>query len=327
VDLLDRLLANMEVGVASFTAIDIRAGHEFKFLSSQSANVHYCLVGKGTVKLKNIVPIALRQHSFVLTPPMFPYSIGAVGGKSSVGITGGLIRPALFRETVPTIHVGEGEPGILTACGEISVAVSSSPGLFALDKPIVEHFDGQEGLGNQFIILLAESARPGIGTRALTESLLKQCLILLLRRKIERGETPLPWMAALAEPGLSKALRAILERPSERFSLESLASIAGMSRSAFASHFTRAFGRTPMALLKSERLRHARERLATTNASIEQIAHSVGFPSRSHFSREFRSTYGVDPTKFRSAPFVMESHSEETETPTTGDESKSSLTE
>jgi AraC family transcriptional activator of mtrCDE len=302
-ELLDRLLANMEVGVTSFTAFDIRAGHELKFLSSQNANVHYCLVGKGTMKARNVVPIGLRQHSFVLTPPMLSYSIVAGGGKSSVGVIGGLIRPALFRETVPTIHAGEGEPGILTACGEISVAVSSSPGLFALNKPIVEHFDGREGLDNQFIILLAESARPGIGTRALTESLLKQCLILLLRRKIERGETPLPWLAALAEPGLTKALRAILERPSERFSLESLASIAGMSRSAFASHFTRAFGRTPMALLKSERLHRARERLATTNAPIEQIARSVGFPSRSHFSREFRSAYGVDPTKFRSAPF------------------------
>jgi AraC family transcriptional regulator, activator of mtrCDE len=317
----------MEVGVASFTAFDIRAGHALKFLSSQSANVHYCLVGNGSMTIKNFAPIELRQHTFVLMPSMFPYSIGAVGVSSSVATTSGLIRPQLFRETVPIIYAGEGEPGILTACGEISVAMSSSPNLFALDKPIVEHFDGPERLDNQFIILLAESARPGIGTRALTESLLKQCLILLLRRKIERGETPLPWMAALAEPGLSKALLAILEHPSDRFTLESLASIAGMSRSAFASHFTRAFGRTPMALLKSERLRRARERLATTNASIEQIAHSVGFPSRSHFSREFRSTYGVDPTKFRSAPFDLESHSEETETPTTVASSKSSVTE
>jgi AraC family transcriptional regulator, activator of mtrCDE len=312
----------MEVGVASFTAFDIRAGHALEFLSSQSANVHYCLVGNGSMKVRNFATIELRQHSFVLMPAKFSYSIGAEGINSSVATAGGLIRPPLFRETVPMIHAGDGEPGILTACGEISVAVSSSPDLFALDKPIVEHFDGQEGLENQFIILLAESARPGIGTRALTESLLKQCLILLLRRKIERGETPLPWMAALAESGLSKALRAILERPADHFSLESLASIAGMSRSAFASHFTRAFGRTPMALLKSERLRRARERLATSNASIEQIAHSVGFPSRSHFSREFRSTYGVDPTKFRSAPFDLEPHSEETETPTTVGESK-----
>jgi hypothetical protein len=65
-----------------------------------------------------------------------------------------------------------------------------------LSAPIIEQFDGPEGLRDQFIILLAESARPTIGTRALTEALLKQCLILLLRRMIQRGAAPLPWMMA-----------------------------------------------------------------------------------------------------------------------------------
>lgn len=85
--------------------------------------------------------------------------------------------------------------------------------------------------------------------------------------------------------------------------MEGLASIAGMSRSAFAAHFTQTFGRTPLNLLKSERLRRARELLATTNAPVDQIARSVGFSSRSHFSHAFRTAYGVDPTNFRAVAF------------------------
>jgi len=208
------------------------------------------------------------------------------------------------RESIPTIQAGDGAPGILTACGEVGVAATSTPDLFArLDKPLVEHFDGPDGLREQFIILLAESARPGIGTRALTEALLKQCLILLLRRKIDRGSPPIPWMTALTDPGLARALQAIFEYSSERLTVEKLASVAGMSRSAFAAHFTRTLGRTPMNLLRSARLRRARELLATTNASVAQIARSVGFSSRSNFSHVFRTAYGVDPTHFRAISF------------------------
>jgi transcriptional regulator GlxA family with amidase domain len=58
-----------------------------------------------------------------------------------------------------------------------------------------------------------------------------------------------------------------------------------------------------MNLLKSTRLRRARELLITTNASVAEVARRAGFSSRSNFSRAFRDTYGIDPTAFRVASF------------------------
>ena len=72
-----------------------------------------------------------------------------------------------------------------------------------------------------------------------------------------------------------------------------------MSRSAFAAHFCRMFGRSPMSLLREVRLRRASELLATTRLPVEAVARSVGFSSRSNFSRMFREMYGVDPSGFR----------------------------
>lgn len=303
-ELVDRFLASVEVGVGAFTSCDVRAGYQLTFEACSTASLHYCLAGRGTLRIKSGPTIVLQQHSFVLLPPKVIYSIGANASEEDVSVPRQRLRAPLFNESVPTIQAGEGEPGILTACGEVDIAAPSEPDMFArLGKPVIEHFDGPDGLRNQFVILLAESARPGIGTRALTEALLKQCLILLLRRQIARGSAPLAWMTALAEPGLARALQAILERPSERFSVESLASIAGMSRSAFAARFSQAFGRTPMSLLKSARLRRARELLATTKSSVDQVACSVGYSSRSNFSHAFRTAYGVDPTRFRVSSF------------------------
>ncbi|HEY1945962.1 MAG TPA: AraC family transcriptional regulator [Bryobacteraceae bacterium] len=303
-DLIERFLANMEVGVGAFTSCDIRSGYKLTFDASSTATLHYCLAGRGAMTVVNGSTIRLRQHSFVLLPPGTIYSIGANINGSKGNLALRRLRAPLFKESVPTILAGEGKPGILTACGDVGVADASTAHLFArLDGPIVEHFDGPDALRNQFIILLAEFARPAIGTRALTEALLKQCLILLLRRMIARGVAPIPWMAALTDPQLARALEAILVRPSQRFTVETLASIAGMSRSAFAARFTEVLGQTPMSLLKSARLHRARELLATTNAPVAQIARSVGFLGRSNFSRAFRKAYGVHPTSFRAALF------------------------
>ena len=304
-ELVDKFLANMDVGVGAFTLCDIRVGHQLTFEPCSTASLHYCLAGRGTMRVKNGITITLQQHSFVLLPPCLTYSLGASESEESWSAPRRRLRAPPFKESVPTIQAGEGETGILTACGEVGVPVTSTPDLFAhLSGPIVEHFDGPDGLRNQFVLLLAESARPGIGMRVLTEALLKQCLVLLLRRQIEHGTPSIPWMKAMAEPGLARALEAIFERPSERFSVESLAAIAGMSRSAFAAHFTHAIGQTPMSLLKSARLRGARELLATTNKTVDHIACSMGFSSRSHFSHSFRAIYGVDPTRFRAVSFM-----------------------
>ena len=252
------------------------------------------------MRLSNGKIVRMRQHSFVLLPPNVVYTLAAKEEEDTPGRLRKRLRAPIFKETVPTIQAGDGALGIVTVCGEVRFEGIGTPGLFSgMDEPMVEHFEGPHGLQEQFIVLLAESAKPKIGTRPLTEALLKQCLVLLLRRKIERGESSLPWITALAEPGLSKAMQAILQRYSDPLTVEKLASIAGMSRSAFAAHFTQAFGRTPMSLLRSARLSRAKELLATSSASIAQIAGRVGFSSRSNFSRAFIQAYGIDPSKFR----------------------------
>jgi transcriptional regulator GlxA family with amidase domain len=205
-------------------------------------------------------------------------------------------------ETVPTIRAGDAARGVLTACGEIRVTYGGGADLFTgFDAPIVERFAGQHPLRDQFILLLAELATPRVGTRALTEALLKQSLVLLLRRHMDRDSTAAPWLAGLADPQLAPALSALLDRSSEPFTVESLAQIAGMSRSAFAAHFVATFRRSPMSLLREVRLRRARDMLAVTRLPVEIVARRTGFASRSNFSRAFRDLYGVDPTAYRTA--------------------------
>jgi len=45
---------------------------------------------------------------------------------------------------------------------------------------------------------------------------------------------------------------------------------------------------------------HGAELLRSTKLPVKLIAASIGFASRSHFSRAFASAYGADPSRFRS---------------------------
>ena len=297
---LDHLLAALDIGVTHFTVCDIRDGWGMRLDSCQSASLHYCLEGAGTLTVHGSPPIQLEPHTFVLLPSGIAYRIESASQEPAqlehrVSLCG-----ASSRESVPTLVVGEGQQGIVTVCGEIRVELVGGSDLFtSLDMPLVARFGGGDGLRDQFVMLLAESARPGIGSRVLTEALLKQCLVLALRRWIELDTLPLPWLAAVRDTRLRRALHAIFEQPAVAYTVDSLAMIAGMSRSAFAAAFQRAFGQSPMSLVKLVRLRRASELLITTALPIAEVAKRVGFSSRSNFSLAFSQLHGVDPSRFR----------------------------
>ncbi|TCK33489.1 AraC-like DNA-binding protein [Paraburkholderia sp. BL8N3] len=296
---LERFLAALDIGVTNFTLCDIRDGWSARFDACATASLHYCMDGSGTLVTQDGQHIVLNSHSFVLLPPGVAYRILS-GGSPTREMNHGRLCDWPSRETVPTIQVGGGSEGIATACGELNLHANSGGDPFrTLRRPLIAQFDGRSGLRDQFVLLLAECARPGLGSRALIEALLKQCLIMVLRRQIDNGGADLPWAAGLADKRLAEALDAIFERPGAPLSVALLADVAGMSRSAFAAQFMKAFGQPPMAMLKVVRLRKAAELLATTAIPVAEVGRIVGFSSRSNFSQAFHAMHGTDPTDFR----------------------------
>jgi AraC-like DNA-binding protein len=72
-----------------------------------------------------------------------------------------------------------------------------------------------------------------------------------------------------------------------------------MSRASFAERFSQVYAQTPMDFVQEVRLRIAARLLTTTDLPIKVIASSIGYASRSYFSRAFRAAYGADPKTFR----------------------------
>ena len=295
--LLDQLLDGLDVSVAAFAICEVRSEASLVLEDDEATSVHYVLSGEGVARSIAGPEFVLRPHTVMIAPPGTCVIVSSNRRPN-------MVLPAPRCESLPGgwMHatVGDGAPGIRIACGAVRAVHRESTGLFDyLRAPLVECVDDDPAFREPFHRLLDELANPQPGTKTLAEALMKQCLVVLLRRHTESGECRAPWLAALAHPRLGRAISAMLDRPADRFTLQTLADTAHMSRATFAEHFKAAFDRTAMDFLKEIRLRRAGHMLRANDLPVKTVAARVGFSSRSYFSRAFKAFTGVDPATYR----------------------------
>ncbi len=106
------------------------------------------------------------------------------------------------------------------------------------------------------------------------------------------------WLSALADKPMSAALGCMHDEPAHPWTVQELASRAGMSRSVFALRFRQTVGTTPMEYLTRWRMLRAGHQLRSSSDSISEIAVSLGYESESAFRRAFRVVMGSSPRAY-----------------------------
>ena len=298
-DTLDRLLTALAVRLHAFSVCEIQRGWRLAISSFEAITVHYVLRGSGALRVGNGPWLPFGPCSVLVVPARQPHVLGEPGPIARV--VRAEERCSLLADGLVKFTAGDGSRDILLLCGAIPASHSGALGLFdLLREPMVEDLAASGILRNAFELMLAEVASPGLGTQAMTETLMKQCLLVLMRRHLPRDGSSSPLSAALHHPRLARAVLAIIEAPAEPHSVESLALLAGMSRASFAAHFSQAFQQGPIDFVQKVRLRVAARLLTTTDLPLKVIAQSVGYAGPTAFSRAFRTAYGADPTTYRS---------------------------
>ena len=103
----------------------------------------------------------------------------------------------------------------------------------------------------------------------------------------------------MRDPFVIRALVVMKAAPDKRWTVASLARIAGLSRAAFARRFTEATGTPPLRWLTDHRLAIAQRQLLETDATLAAIAAEVGYASEFAFAKAFKRALGVAPGVFR----------------------------
>jgi len=133
-----------------------------------------------------------------------------------------------------------------------------------------------------------------IGVDLVVDKLSEILFINVVRRFVKDYEGG-GYIAALADKQIGKALSAVHQNLQEKWSVESLAQVAGMSRSSFAEKFVKLTGHTPMNYLTKWRMTIAQERLVHEKESVVAVAEASGYQSEAAFSKTFKKHFGYGP--------------------------------
>lgn len=167
---------------------------------------------------------------------------------------------------------------------------------------VVQSTPGDDRLQRLAGWLGEEHAAAALGSEAAIRALIDAAFVEVLRRIVEgEGQQPLSLAAAIRTPAIRQALAALHARPAEDWSLEGLAEVAGLSRSAFAAKFKALVGESPLGYLRQLRVQRAMSLLARPGASILATAEAVGYTDPFVFSKAFKRVAGVSPREFRAS--------------------------
>jgi AraC-like DNA-binding protein len=108
------------------------------------------------------------------------------------------------------------------------------------------------------------------------------------------------WLKIFNDPQIGRTLTAVHDNLARSWTVEELASMAAMSRSAFMDRFAEVCGMPPIRYLTHWRLRSAKSLLVETGRSIATIAAAVGYESEAAFSKAFKREFGMPPSTVRS---------------------------
>ena len=155
----------------------------------------------------------------------------------------------------------------------------------------------EPGLLSIVSLLRAALAEPSAARERLSRSLLEPLLAYVLHchDRVSAGGLG----ARPADSRVARALRIMESRLAERWTVESLAKAAGLSRAAFARRFLSEVGVPPLRRLADLRMERAARLLAEGDDGLASIADQVGYDSAFAFSRAFKRRTGEAPIVYR----------------------------
>lgn len=151
--------------------------------------------------------------------------------------------------------------------------------------------------------VMEELREPLPGGSLIAQHLGHMMLVLALRLELADGpKAGVGWLYALADKQIAAAITAMHAEPGHRWTLQSLAERASMSRSTFALRFKETVGEPPMEYLVRWRMMLAGDKLLNSKDSVSAIAFSMGYESESAFSAAFRRMMGCSPRQYVQTP-------------------------
>ncbi len=262
---------------------------------------HYVVQGSLLILVDGEPPLRLRTGDIVLLPRNDAHVLGSALGLVPERVS---LQPPEDGSLPRMVHGGGGERAHIV-CGFLGSDAPASPLLATLPRVLslnVAESGAGDWIASSFQFAARELGAGQLGSASIISRLSELLFVEALRRYV----ATLPpqqqgWLAALRDPFAARALALMHSRPAHAWTAEELASLVGLSRSAFAERFTVLTGQPPMQYLAQWRMQLAAQRLRGSSEPLARIATEIGYDSESAFSRAFKRQFGAPPAAWRSA--------------------------
>jgi AraC-like DNA-binding protein len=302
-DLLSDVLRFVQLRGERVLTTELRSGFNVEF-ERGSACIHVVQEGELRISVEDRAPLRLSAGDIVVLPHPVKYRLSD-GGRSDAAVE----APLQIEASGADLAVLEHGRGAIAARAisatfqfENKSGVSPLLGLLPHIILIAKDVDQSALLIRdvaQFLVVEQTASEPGA---ALMISRLIDVLIIRCIRTWAKSLGPRHgWIGALADVRISRAVAAIHREPTKNWSVEGLASVAGMSRSRFAQLFLATAGEPPLRYIHRWRLAMAFDLLRGSNLPVSEVAHAIGYESEAAFSRAYKAMFGTTPRDGRLA--------------------------
>ena len=211
-----------------------------------------------------------------------------------------LSEPSLFFFMNPTSHhLLPQDDKVDMVCASFDFGAGlRNPLLQALPDVQILKLNDAPTLVTSLDFLFIEAAQQHCGRQALLDRLIEIIIIQLLRDLMNENRLQVGLLAGLSDPKLAKSINSIHSKPARAWTLDDLASEAGMSRARFATKFRDTVGLTPGNYLAEWRIGVAQS-LLRRGKPIQLVANEVGYGSASALSRVFTAQLGLSPSEWK----------------------------
>lgn len=300
-DVANQLLRAFRVDSAVLCRSVMGAPWGFGVSKRDVGSFHMVIEGGGWLQVDELgSPIPLRTGDLAILPRGSAHWVKDSPTSAAPALTSILAQHDVVEGE---LHFG-GDEGPLSeiVCGLFALEDSRPAWLDRLPPVIVsrikpERNDWRRGVSQA---LRNEARAPTEGGASVVNRLLESLLADAFRDELTKsvGDVALS-KEALSNRRIGTVLQRLNENLARGWSLEGLAGIAAMSRSAFSELFRSTVGEPPMRYLTTLRLAKAARLLRSTEGTVAEIARRVGYRSVESLSRAFKARFGDSPSEFR----------------------------
>jgi AraC-like DNA-binding protein len=275
---------------------------------------HMALKGEAWVAVDGEPPVRLHEGDIVMLPHGDAHVVSSAPGVPPMAKDDAAILDRMRRDTAPIPIVYRG--GACQVGGGLSAEEASTVimcGFIACDlkpfNPLVDalprlmHLQANR-VGAWVAPMLEDAASETSAQRAGSAALLQRVSEMVFVDGTRRYLDSLPeqttgWLGALRDRQVGRAISIIHSDPAEAWTLESLGSRVGLSRSALHERFVTFAGIPPMQYLTHWRMQCGARLLRDGHGTVATVAQEVGYDSEAAFARAFKRATGQPPAAWR----------------------------